>query len=113
MTFEFAYFFIFLLSVKMIKRDLLNESEIELELNDISEWKLEGKTIIREISATNFVAAVGILNSIAILAEINDHHPDILIYGWNKLRISLSTHDQGGLTILDFKLAKEIDNLKF
>jgi 4a-hydroxytetrahydrobiopterin dehydratase len=42
-----------------------------------------------------------------------DHHPDLFVYGWNKLRITLSTHDQGGLTILDIQLAKKIDALQF
>ena len=76
-------------------------------------WTLEGNTIIRELVAENFVAAVGILNSVAILAEAMDHHPDILVYGWNKLRITASTHDRGGLTKLDFELAKKIDDLNF
>ncbi|MBS1536715.1 MAG: 4a-hydroxytetrahydrobiopterin dehydratase [Bacteroidetes bacterium] len=70
-------------------------------------------TIIREIGAASFVAAVGIINSIALLAEKLDHHPDILLYGWNKLRITLSTHDVGGLTELDFTLAEQIDGLNF
>lgn len=71
------------------------------------------KSIVREIGAANFIAAVGIINSIALLAEKLDHHPDILLYGWNKLRITLSTHDVGGLTELDFKLAAQIDGLNF
>ena len=70
-------------------------------------------SIVREIGAANFIAAVGIINSIALLAEKLDHHPDILLYGWNKLRVTLSTHDVGGLTELDFKLAVQIDGLNF
>jgi 4a-hydroxytetrahydrobiopterin dehydratase len=65
--------------------------------------------IVREIIAPNFLAAVGLINAIALAAEKLDHHPDILLYGWNKLRISSTTHDRGGLTELDFKLAREID----
>lgn len=97
----------------MPRPELATASEIELELKDVPEWSLDDKSIVREIVASSFPAAVGIVNSIAILAEKADHHPDILIYGWNKLRITLSTHDKGGLTTLDFKLAKEIDNLNF
>ncbi|KXB97357.1 MAG: hypothetical protein AA908_07215 [Chlorobi bacterium NICIL-2] len=67
--------------------------------------------IVREIVAPNFLAAVGLINAIALAAEKLDHHPDILLYGWNKLRISSTTHDRGGLTELDFKLASEIDAL--
>jgi 4a-hydroxytetrahydrobiopterin dehydratase len=54
-----------------------------------------------------------VVNAIALLAETMDHHPDLFVYGWNKLRITLSTHDQGGLTILDIQLAKKIDALQF
>jgi 4a-hydroxytetrahydrobiopterin dehydratase len=97
----------------MQRPDLLTDNEIKNELSDSPEWKLESNTINREIVAPNFPAAIGLVNAIAILAEKADHHPDILIYGWNKIRISLSTHDKGGLTKLDFQLAKEIDNLNF
>lgn len=69
--------------------------------------------IVREIGAASFAAAIGIINSIALIAEKADHHPDILLYGWNKLRITLSTHDQGGLTELDFAVAAQIDGLNF
>jgi 4a-hydroxytetrahydrobiopterin dehydratase len=91
---------------------LLNETELTDKLSEFELWTLEGKTIVKEIVAVSFAMAVGIVNSIAVLAEAMDHHPDILIYGWNKIRVTISTHDQGGLTILDFDLAKKIDNLK-
>ncbi|MCS7170175.1 MAG: 4a-hydroxytetrahydrobiopterin dehydratase, partial [Candidatus Kapabacteria bacterium] len=41
------------------------------------------------------------------------HHPDLLLYGWNKLRVILSTHDRGGITELDITLAKKIEQLRF
>ena len=97
----------------MARPKLLTEEEINDYLEDFPFWQLSDKEIIREISAANFAAAVGIVNSIAVLAETADHHPDILIYGWNKLRITLSTHDAGGLTEYDFNLAKKIDELNF
>lgn len=93
--------------------ELLTSELIIRELQDIPEWELTDKSITKEIVASNFPAVIGILNAIAVLAEKADHHPDMLVYGWNKLRITLSTHDKGGLTELDFKLAKEIDNLNF
>ena len=97
----------------MARPDLLSEELINDHIQANPLWSLSGKTIYREIAASTFVAAIGIVNSIAILAEVADHHPDILIYGWNKIRITLSTHDKGGLTIHDFELAKKIDKLKF
>lgn len=90
----------------------LREEEVSEHLLDIPLWRLHGVTLVREMSTSDFASAVGLVNAIAILAEKMDHHPDILIYGWNKLRITLSTHDQGALTIFDIRLAKQIDNLK-
>ncbi len=93
---------------------LLDRAMIEHLLGQHPLWRLEQDPpppakIVREIVAPNFLAAVGLINAIALAAEKLDHHPDILLYGWNKLRISTTTHDQGGLTELDFKLAGEID----
>jgi 4a-hydroxytetrahydrobiopterin dehydratase len=97
----------------MARPELLTDIQISDRLTEFSLWNKNENSIIREIAAPNFVAAIGIVNSIAILAEVMDHHPDILIYGWNKIRITLSTHDIGGLTKLDFELANKIDSLNF
>ncbi|MDX9789556.1 MAG: 4a-hydroxytetrahydrobiopterin dehydratase [Candidatus Kapaibacterium sp.] len=97
----------------MNRPNLLTEEEINFRIEDLHLWKREGNQIIRETVAANFAAAVGIINSIAIISEAMDHHPDIQLYGWNKLRITLSTHDKGGLTKLDFELAKKIDDLTY
>lgn len=97
----------------MIENRLLTEEEITDELKFLPLWEKVENTIIREIVAANFVAAVGIVNSMAIISELIDHHPDILIYGWNKIRISSKTHTQGGLTEKDFLLAKKIEELNF
>ena len=97
----------------MPRPELLTEQERVLELKLNPDWISDGVSITRELVASNFVAAVGIVNSIAVLAETLDHHPDILLYGWNKIRVVTSTHDKGGLTKLDFELAKKIDDLNF
>jgi len=91
----------------------LTEEEIKENMEDIPLWTLDCNTIVREMVASNFPAAIGIVNAVAVLAEASDHHPDILIYGWNKVRITLSTHSTGGLTNHDFELAKKIDILNF
>jgi len=95
----------------MSRPELLSEGEILNYLEDFPLWIRNGKVIERNYVAANFVAAVGLINAIAIYAEAMDHHPDIYLYGWNKLRITLTTHDKDGLTELDFTLAKKIDNL--
>ncbi len=91
---------------KLSSEDYINDKLKELQL-----WNRDENKINREFVFPNFAAAIGLVNSIAILAEKADHHPDILIYGWNKVRITLSTHDQGGLTELDFMLASQIEEL--
>jgi 4a-hydroxytetrahydrobiopterin dehydratase len=100
----------------MARPPLLPPEHIEQHMSFHPSWILEGGTvppqrIVRELHAANWPAAVGIVNAIAIVAETMDHHPDILLYGWNKIRVTLTTHDQGGLTELDFKLADKIDEM--
>ncbi|MBK9249750.1 MAG: 4a-hydroxytetrahydrobiopterin dehydratase [Ignavibacteria bacterium] len=95
----------------LLSQDIINDY---LKIHPLWAQPVDEPTVIvREIGSASFIAAVGIFNSIALLAEKADHHPDILLYGWNKLRITLSTHDQGGLTELDFKVAGQIDGLNF
>lgn len=97
----------------MSRPELIKSDELEAELFGVPLWNMEDIKIVREIVCSNFAAAVGVVNSVAVLAESMNHHPDLLIYGWNKVRIALTTHDSGGLTELDFKLAKKIDELNF
>jgi 4a-hydroxytetrahydrobiopterin dehydratase len=54
---------------------------------------------------------MGFVNRVADEAEALDHHPDILIHGWNNVRLSVTTHSEGGLTEKDFKLAERINRL--
>lgn len=78
-----------------------------------SAWSQNGNAIEREFKSANFASALGFVSAVGVLAEIADHHPDILLHGWNKVKITLSTHDQGGLTELDFALAAKIDQIAF
>ncbi len=91
----------------------LSDEEIQEELKDIPLWDYKNKCIVRELLGSNFASAIGIVNAIAVLAEKMDHHPDILIYGWNKIRITLITHSINALSEFDFTLAKQIDDLNF
>ncbi len=89
---------------------MLAEEQIQQRLAG-SEWAREGETIVREYKLADFAAAVAFVNRVAELAEAANHHPDILVHGWNKVRLELSTHSQGGLTDADFALATQIDQL--
>jgi 4a-hydroxytetrahydrobiopterin dehydratase len=90
----------------------LTDAEIEERLAGRGDWRRgEGASIVREKVFADFAAAIAFINRVADLSEAANHHPDILLHGWNKVRLTLSTHSQGGLTDADFRLASEIDRL--
>ena len=89
---------------------LLDENEINEYLGELDGWEKSGIHIEKIFKLKNFIESVGFINKIAILAEKADHHPDILIL-YNKVKITLSTHSEGGITIKDINLATEIENL--
>jgi 4a-hydroxytetrahydrobiopterin dehydratase len=75
---------------------------------ETSEWRRDGDTIRRTVVAPDFRTAIAIVNDVAEQAEALNHHPDIDIR-WRTLHLVLTTHDAGGLTDLDYKLAARID----
>jgi len=88
----------------------LSEQQIEDRLGQ-SSWRAEDHAIVRELSFADFASALAFVNRVAEEAERANHHPDILIHGWNKVRLELSTHSEGGLTQADFDLARRVDEL--
>jgi 4a-hydroxytetrahydrobiopterin dehydratase len=90
--------------------ELLNPEAIQTLLMEIPKWELEGDMISRTVEFPSFLEAVDAVNNIAREAEAMDHHPDIDIR-WRTVRLTLSTHSAGGLTTLDFQLAKKLDQL--
>jgi 4a-hydroxytetrahydrobiopterin dehydratase len=88
--------------------DLLDEEEIEQRLDEIGDWEREGDDIQKVFEFDDFVTSIKFVNDVAKLAERYDHHPDIDIR-YNKVRLSLSTHSEGGLTARDFDIANEIE----
>ena len=66
---------------------------------------------MREWKLADFAAALAFVNRVGELAERANHHPDILLHGWNKVRLTLSTHSQDALTEADFNLAEQVDRL--
>jgi 4a-hydroxytetrahydrobiopterin dehydratase len=98
----------------------LTDSEIEQRLAGVEGWRRgDGSSsdgsgddaIVREWKVADFAAAIAFVDRVAEAAEAANHHPDILVHGWNRVRLTLSTHSQGGLTDADFSLAAEIDRL--
>lgn len=80
--------------------------------SQVPEWSLSesGRTISRTFRLNDFVAAMEFANRITPLAEHEGHHPDLFI-GWGKVKVELSTHSIGGLSVNDFILAAKIDRI--
>ena len=66
---------------------------------------------MRDLKFEDFAAAMVFVNRVAEIAEERNHHPDILVHGWNNVRLTLSTHSEGGVTENDHALAEQIDAL--
>jgi 4a-hydroxytetrahydrobiopterin dehydratase len=90
--------------------ELLSEEQISSKLEG-SQWKQEGEHIVRDWTLKDFAEAIAFVNKVAEAAEEANHHPDILVHGWNKVRLSLTNHSAGGLTAVDFEMAKKFDEL--
>ena len=89
---------------------LLPDDEIERRLAG-ADWRRDGDAIVREWKLADFAAALAFVNRVGAVAEELNHHPDILVHGWNRVRLSITNHSQGGLTAADFDLAARIDRL--
>ena len=88
----------------------LSASKIKLLLAAVPKWTRKGTAISRTYQFKDFPAAIQFVNAVAELAEQAWHHPDIDIH-WNKVALTLTTHDSGGLTDKDFTLAQKFDGL--
>jgi 4a-hydroxytetrahydrobiopterin dehydratase len=91
--------------------ELLNEDEVGSRLRRLP-WEREGDEIVREWRFENFAEAIGFVTRVAEVAEEANHHPDIFVHGWNKVKLSLTNHSAGGLTEMDFDMAARFDALE-
>ena len=89
---------------------LLNEAEVRKNLESLPGWKLTGKAIERKLEFPDFKAAMKFVNAVAEAAEAANHHPDITI-NYNKVSFVLTSHDSGGITQRDIKMAGKISQL--
>ena len=89
---------------------IMSDTEVKAALADLPGWELVGGDIVKEYKFADFVASIAFVNQLADRAEAANHHPDIDIR-WNKVKLALSTHSEGGLTQKDFALAAEIESL--
>ncbi|NET39127.1 MAG: 4a-hydroxytetrahydrobiopterin dehydratase [Cyanothece sp. SIO1E1] len=89
---------------------LLSETEVQAKMGQLTGWTLDGKIIQTVKTFPGFPEAIAFVNQLVDPAESAGHHPDIAI-SYNKVTISLSTHDAGGLTEKDFALAGVISKI--
>ena len=89
-----------------MNKELMNK--IKLDLN---EWMIHKELLVKEFVFSTFQDAINFVNAVAKIADEADHHPDIFI-SYNKVKISLITHDLGEISEKDYSLAKEIESLE-
>ena len=111
LLFIFAIAIAFSFSPQLMANTMpLTQTEIEQKLSTVPQWQQEGNNITRTFEFKNFVEAIDFVNKLVEPAETAAHHPDIAI-SYNKVMVSLTTHDANGLTQQDFELARTISEL--
>jgi 4a-hydroxytetrahydrobiopterin dehydratase len=86
----------------------LSPAQVDARLKGLSGWKREGDFIKKSFKFKEFMDGIGFVEKVALIAEKLGHHPDIHVV-WTTVTLQIQTHDEGGLTSLDFKLAGDID----
>jgi len=89
---------------------LLSDEQVTAALEG-GDWRREGDALVRDWRLADFAAAIAFVERVAEAAEAANHHPDILVHGWNKVRLTLSTHSEGGITAADLALARQLDTV--
>lgn len=90
-----------------MSRQKLTDAEISAELASLPGWSVVNGKLHREFACKDFSEAFGKMSRVALAAEKMDHHPDWSNV-WNKVTVDLVTHSSGGITKLDFELARKI-----
>ena len=90
---------------------VLNETDRKEKLDKLNGWQFQNNSIEKEYTLKDFKSALNFVNKLGEEAEKMDHHPDINIHSYNKVKITLSTHSEGGVTNKDFNLAEKIEKL--
>jgi 4a-hydroxytetrahydrobiopterin dehydratase len=86
----------------------LSDDEARTRLAGLTGWSIDGDRLRKRYTLDSFLAAIAFVNGVAGLAEAANHHPDILIE-YRHVTLTLTTHDEGGLSARDFSLAARID----
>jgi 4a-hydroxytetrahydrobiopterin dehydratase len=76
-----------------------------------SDWSRAGSAIVRDLEFADFRTAMEYVGRVAEAAEAANHHPDIFVHNWNKVRLTLSTHSAGGVTQADLDMSRTLEDL--
>ena len=94
-----------------MERKKLSREEIEKGISKVSGWEAKDASLTKRFSFSNFAESLEFVNKAGEIAETADHHPDIT-FGWGYAAFEITTHDRGGITVMDFDLAAKIDGIK-
>lgn len=90
---------------------MISLDEINKRMAELNDWSIEdGKYISKSFEFSDFKEARDFVDKVGSIAEEINHHPEI-VWNYNLVKISITTHSEGGLTEKDFEMAKEIDNI--
>ena len=89
----------------------MEDKKVEELLKEVLEWELEEGKVVRRFKLKDFREAIDFVNKVADLAEAENHHPNISVYGWNKVKLTFFTHAIKGLSENDFIMAAKVNQL--
>jgi 4a-hydroxytetrahydrobiopterin dehydratase len=98
------------MSEPALGRGLLDAAAVAERVQRLAGWTLEDGKLRKSYTFPDFVAALRFVDRLAAVAEAHNHHPDIFV-GWGKVIVHLRSHDVGGITSRDFRLAAALDEL--
>ena len=90
----------------------MTKEEAEEHVKRVEGWKLVNDSIEKNYKFSNFKQAIEFINKVAEVADSENHHPDILLWNWNNVKLTITTHAVKGLSNSDFVLAAHVDQIK-
>lgn len=92
--------------------NFMDQKEIVEKLKSLQEWnyEIETKSLVKSFIFKSYLKNIGFVNAVAWISNKLNHHPDLMVT-FNQCTVKITTHDAGGISDLDFELAKHIDQL--
>ncbi len=90
---------------------LLDKNTIEEQIKDLDGWELKGDSLEKEYQFVDFYNALSFVVKLGVEAERLNHHPDIFVHSYNKVKVTTTTHDENGVTEKDIRLADRLERI--